>query len=346
VDHKVPKRPGASAGDASGFSAESPAETALRESEQRFRDFAETASDWLWETDAEHRFTFHSHNSVAVNGMGPAAWRGRRREEAVAEAVPPGTLEGHLADLAAHRPFRNFAYWAETPRGRICVSVSGNPVFDANGRFRGYRGTGADITERMRAEEQREMLTAELDHRVKNILAVVQALAQQSLTGSPDDQAAFLTRLAAFGRTHALLAESRWQGARLREVLESALSAFALGEGMTRVRLAGPDLTLNAAMAPNLGMAFHELATNAAKYGALSAPRGRIEVVWQVEARSAERILALTWRETGGPTVTAPTNHGFGVRFIERLLTYSLGGTAKLHFLAEGLHASFELPLR
>jgi two-component sensor histidine kinase len=203
--------------------------------------------------------------------------------------------------------------------------------------------------ERLRAAlGQRETLLRELNHRIKNAFALVQAIAVRTLRHSPDPEAferAFLGRLDALARGSTLLAAADGGGkaVELRALAEAALVPHRAEDGL---RLSGPAVTVPAPTAQTLGLVLHELATNAAKYGALSVPEGRVELAWRVEAVPEEgRRLVLEWAERGGPEVRPPERRGFGRSLIERSVAYELGGTARLEFPPAGVRCRIELPL-
>jgi two-component sensor histidine kinase len=214
------------------------------------------------------------------------------------------------------------------------------PVLNADGEATAVFVEGSDVTDRVLAERQQKLLVDELNHRVKNTLATVQAIARQTARATPEPAAfrdAFEARLLALSKTHNLLTDAGWMSAALADVLRAELEPF--GEG--RFRLDGRAVALSSAEAVALGLVFHELATNAAKYGAFSRPEGRLEVSWRVK----DARLTLTWREFGGPTVVTPDRKGFGSRLIERSLEGQLGGGAHLDFAPAGLICRIELPL-
>ena len=186
---------------------------------------------------------------------------------------------------------------------------------------------------RTRSERNQQMLIGELNHRVKNTLAVVQSLAHQTFRGSADPKAAigaFESRLEALGRAHNLLTRERWQSAPLGEVVRAALAAFC---GPGRCEIGGPDVTVPPRTAVSLSLALHELATNAVKYGAFSVPGGKVSVRWQVRDGRFE----ITWTEQDGPAVTAPVRQGFGTRLIQRTLAAELNGEVAMDFAPSGL---------
>jgi two-component sensor histidine kinase len=197
-------------------------------------------------------------------------------------------------------------------------------------------GVCIDITDRKRAEETEKLLSAELQHRTKNLFAVVQALAIRSLRGDPLlDQAreTFIGRLQALARSDARLAASAWNGARLGEVLKSELEHFA-----DRISVGGPEILLAPQAAQNFALAIHELATNAAKYGSLSTPSGRVVIQWRVEKNGGGEALQFRWQEQGGPLVTAPKRKGFGTSLLEATL-----GKGRLEYSAEGFRYDIHL---
>ncbi|HEX8526486.1 sensor histidine kinase [Allosphingosinicella sp.] len=196
--------------------------------------------------------------------------------------------------------------------------------------------------ERAVAEQRQRLLINELNHRVKNTLATVQAIAFQTLKGDiglAEARTRFEARLMALSRAHGMLTAQNWEGASLRRVVDDATEY--LGGSQGRFAISGDEVSLAPRAALALALAFHELSTNAAKYGALSIEGGTVEVSWLVEGG----ILRLEWRERGGPAVVAPERRGFGSRLIERGLAADLGGTARLEFDPDGLVCSIEAAL-
>jgi two-component sensor histidine kinase len=197
-------------------------------------------------------------------------------------------------------------------------------------------------------QERQALLIAELNHRVKNTLATVQSLAHQTFRRAAPHEAArerFEARLMSLSRTHNLLNETSWTGALLKQVLALEIEPY-VGENR-RVVANGPNLRLPAPMAVAVGMILHELATNAAKYGSLSVPDGRLDIEWTVmEERGPARTLRLRWRERNGPKVEAPSRRGFGSRLIEQTVAQQLNGKVGFRFEPEGLVCKFEIDLR
>jgi two-component sensor histidine kinase len=229
------------------------------------------------------------------------------------------------------------------------VSLTVSPVEDDGGTIVAVSIVARDITERRRAEEHQRMLLAELSHRVKNTLAVVQAIAVQTLSqyGSLEEfSAAFVDRLQSLANAHTLLTRSNWAGAQLRELVAEELAPYSGHDGRN-VTVTGEDVLLKPSAALSLAMVLHELATNASKYGALSAPAGRIEVRWhRREGDGDGRRLVLQWTESGGPGIGEPPRPGFGLRFIERCVVYELYGAVDMAFAPTGATCTISLPLR
>lgn len=206
----------------------------------------------------------------------------------------------------------------------------------------------ADVTERKQAEARQLLLTQELNHRVKNTLATVQAIAAQTLADETDPkgfQDTFTKRLATLGRTHNALAQGDWRGARLSDLFWAELAPYS-EQASGRCSAEGPEVDLAPGATLALGMALHELATNAAKYGALSTPEGRVQVLWKIDRTNGAARLRFEWREAGGPPILIPPKRrGFGSRLIERGLAHQLNGEARLNFEATGVHFVLEAPL-
>jgi PAS domain S-box-containing protein len=227
-------------------------------------------------------------------------------------------------------------------RQHINVSLTVSPLRDRFGRIVGASKVARDITERKRAEKSQHLLIDELNHRVRNTLAVVQSIAAQTLSRSTrpaDFVASFSARIQALARVHTLLAESSWRGADLLELIRGELDVGLA----SRVSYSGPSVMLDPRVASHLGMVLHELATNARKYGALSVAEGSIIIRWNVRA-AEERTLVLQWKEKGSPNVRAPRKRGFGTTLIEESVK-AHGGHAAIQYLKDGIICSITLPL-
>ncbi|HEY2661558.1 MAG TPA: HWE histidine kinase domain-containing protein [Caulobacteraceae bacterium] len=226
--------------------------------------------------------------------------------------------------------------------------VRGRAVYDEHGVARRMAGVSLDITARKAAEERQRLLLDELNHRVKNTLATVQSIALQTGrdTGTGANfEGAFLARLGALARVHDLLSRVSWEGASLAAVVQQTLAPHLAAGDHNRLIVEGPDLRLGPNAAITLTMAFHELATNAAKYGALSVESGHVEVRWRMDTPSAPMLVEINWAESGGPPVTAPSRRGFGSRFIERGVAREFDGSVELDFAPVGVSCRMRLPL-
>jgi PAS domain S-box-containing protein len=217
------------------------------------------------------------------------------------------------------------------------------PDKDDRGEVIGWIASILDVTERRRAEAQRDLLIAEVNHRVKNTLATVISIAHQSFSEDKsfdDAQSSFNSRIRALAQSHTRLADANWSGISLETIIRDETAPY---RNSSNVNIVGPALILNPKCAVSLGMAIHELTTNAAKYGALSAKNGSIQVSW--ESAPADKEVRITWVERGGPTVHPPQRSGFGRRLLERALASDLDGTVKLDFRQEGLTCLIAFPL-
>ncbi len=239
----------------------------------------------------------------------------------------------------------------ETARRRkdgslVEVSLTISPVRDARGRLAGASKIARDITERRRAERERELRLGELRHRVKNLLAMVQALARRTGTeGRSGEQYrdTFLGRLEALARAHEL-AFGAEGGADLATLIERTLEPYANDRAAVAVA-AGPPVMLLEAKVQALALVLHELATNAVKYGALSAHGGRVRIGWDIEEDEGVRRLRLHWEERDGPRARPPAARGFGTLLVEHAAAHELGGPAELIFAPEGLQAAITVLL-
>ena len=226
------------------------------------------------------------------------------------------------------------------------VSVTVSPVRGGDGRLVGVSVVATDISARKAAERKAALLLGELDHRVKNILAIVSAVITQTLktTTTPEAFAAEISgRVQAIAKAHSLLTQSGHGEVSLRAILQTELAPY--DRSGSNLSLSGPDIALTPKAGLALAMALHELASNAAKYGALSTDAGRLAVEWDATAQTSVQALTITWTETGGPAVTPPTRRGFGTTLIERSLGHELDAQVAREFLPGGLRCTVAMPL-
>jgi PAS domain S-box-containing protein len=225
--------------------------------------------------------------------------------------------------------------------------LSAGPLVDENKANVGSIVTLTDMTERKRAEEQQTTMVAELNHRVKNILAIVQSVAAQTMRSSNSLENfadAFTGRLKALAIAHDILTQTRWIGVGLSELLVAVLAPFRTPEA-PRVSISGPAILLPARAVVPLSIVLHEMTTNAVKYGALSTPGGKIEITWQVTG-DFEKSIELLWQERGGPRVKAEASTGgFGTRLIDHVISHDLDGSTKIEFDPAGVRWTISFPV-
>jgi two-component sensor histidine kinase len=208
-----------------------------------------------------------------------------------------------------------------------------------------FVGAVHDITNRKRNAERQRALMAELNHRVKNVLARVAMLAASTRKGSTsiDEYVSSLNgRIQSMAAAHGLLSQSGWQNVGLGPLVRKQLAPYATGSNMT---ITGEDIMLSAAEIQAVAMVLHELVTNAAKYGSLSVPSGSVWVAWNKQEQDARTKLVFEWRELGGPPVTAAVPSGYGTGLIRDLIPHELGGTVDLVFALDGVNCKIEIPL-
>ena len=324
--------------------------TDRRQAEESLRQHAaivEFAHDALFGVDREGRVTTWNPGAERLFGYAKAEALGRpisflvpadraNEQSAVVAQALKGEVPGPIELLYRRQDGTD-----------VDVELAVRPIQGADGVVIGVAATARNISERTHAEMLRTLLLHELSHRVKNALASVQSLALETLRTAPTLEAfreAFVARLIALSSTHDLLTQGEWQGAAVGDVLEAELAPY-MSIGTPRWTASGPPIQLPPKMALALGMAFHELATNAAKYGALSTPGGHIDVNWRGENTADGRQLHLSWIESGGPIVTKPAHRGFGTRLIGDGLAFELDGDVRIDYAPTGVRCTVEAPL-
>jgi PAS domain S-box-containing protein len=322
-------------------------EAALKASEARLLATQNNAAVGIAEVDREGRF-------VSINEA-RCKLTGHTRKELIGQhfghVTDPEILK-HDLDLFRRQVAGELdAYTTESRFTRRDGSsgwarVTSTAVRDTSGTFLYAVRVVEDVTERRAADRRQKLLIDELNHRVKNTLATVQSLAWQAARPGVPPQVAqerFQQRLLALSRTHNLLNETLWEGASLRSLLEAEFQPYAAQSH--RTRLSGPDVDLPARLAVVLGMALHELTTNAAKYGALSAS-GWVQVDWKVEDRGEGAVLAIDWCELDGPVLESQPRPGFGSRLLRQTITRELAGQLDLRYEREGVCCTIVVPIR
>jgi PAS domain S-box-containing protein len=324
---------------------------ALRQSEQQLEFALQAGRLGSWALDLDTGVLMASEFFRANFGLGPETPLTLNTD--LDPYIHPEDLDRiRQVGAAAVRDRTDFEieYRTRSPDGvERWILVRGQAVYDEDGSARRMAGVSLDITARKTAEERQRLLLDELNHRVKNTLATVQSIASQTRRHSsagPAFEAAFLARLGALARVHDLLSQAAWEGASLADVVQRTLAPHVPAyDTMDRLIVEGPDVRLGPNAAVTLAMAFHELATNAAKYGALSLETGRVEVRWRTDDPHTPRLIELRWEESGGPPVAIPVKRGFGSRFIEKGLAREFEGTVELDFTPNGVCCRMRIPL-
>jgi PAS domain S-box-containing protein len=321
------------------------AERQLRESEERFRLAVEAAPSGMVMSDADGRIVMVNAHAETLFGYDRDELVGERIELLVPERFKPGHpsyRETYAGDPQARPMGAGRDLFARRKDGtEVPVEIGLSPIETSDGIM--TLAAVVDISGRKRAEAQRELLLAELNHRVKNTLAVVQGIAHQTFKNTdPDARRGFEGRLVALAVAHNLLTDANWENASLEQLAADTLHTS--GPSGERVSLSGPRILLPPREALAIAMALHELCTNAVKYGALSNDTGRITLDWSL-SDDAEARLELVWREHGGPPVSPPTRRGFGSLLLDRTLAHDLNGKVAMEFKPQGLVCSISAPL-
>ncbi|HEY0598883.1 PAS domain S-box protein [Brevundimonas sp.] len=326
------------------------AELRLQESERRSRELLDALPTAVYTTDSDGRITYFNEAAAALAGRRPTVgvdrwcvtWR---------LFWPDGTPLEHehcpmALALMTGEELRGVEAVAERPDGsRLTFTPYPTLLRDCAGAVVGAINVLVDVTERKRADEAQKVLIDELNHRVKNTLATVQSIALQTQRSTPEAFAErFEDRLIALSGAHDLLTRRQWAGVGLVELLEEELAPYR-DDVAANIGLDGPDLMLTARVGLALGMIIHELATNAAKYGALASPTGRLDLTWSIDVAGENRRLNLAWLERGGAPVQPPARQGFGHRLIERTIRKDLGGDLEQRFERTGLECRFGFPV-
>lgn len=259
----------------------------------------------------------------------------------------PAVLDRMRTALAAGEPFQGETVNYRKDGSTYVVEWLITPIRDPDGRITRWISAQRDVTERHAAEERQYLLVQELHHRVRNTLATVKAVLTASARSSVDMaefQDTFTARIAALAKTHTLLTEDRAQIVPFDALLRAELQPYD-DLRSSRIALTGPVVLLPSELAVPIGMAAHELTTNAVRHGSLKDANGRLEVTWSVEESQSGRVLHWTWNEHDGPPVALPTREGFGKHLLQGVLTYQIKATVEIAFDPDGLRVSIDIPL-
>jgi PAS domain S-box-containing protein len=319
----------------------------LARSEARYRSALVTGRMGNWETDLVTGIRTWSEEGMALFGLTLVDGRGRVGGQADEFRMALHPDDRHLVEefhkLADKQDSFPAEYRIVRPDGTIrWLSGRGQVVArGTDGKARRLVNVVADITERKLAENHIQFLMQEITHRSKNLLAVVQAISRQTVrtAGTMDEfQKRFMQRLQGLAASHDLLVSRSWKGALLSDLVSNQLAPF-VEVGGARFNMSGPDILVGPEAAEAIGLALHELATNAVKYGALSVPVGQVTVFWALDYHGTEpRRLRLNWVEQNGPLVTPPTRKGFGRLVLEDMLAKQLDAEIVMNFAPNGLN--------
>jgi PAS domain S-box-containing protein len=321
------------------------AELIVQQQHAFLRQIIDLNPNLIFAKDRSGRFTLVNQATADFYGTTVDALIGK----ADAQIHPPSEVaffrrvDREVIDSATERFI--FEEQVTDPAGHVhWLQMMKRPIVDPDGNISQLLGVAVDITDRKLAQERQALMVRELDHRVKNNLLSVQALAEQtarSVKTVDDFVKAFSGRIRSMAVAHEALAQAHWEGAELGELLRRLLEPYETA-ALKRIKCAGDPVVLTPAMAPPLCMVLHELATNAVKYGSLSSPSGTVDIHWRV---SADR-LRIHWREHDGPPVKEPQRKGFGTELVHGVTAHQLRGTADIRFHADGLQCIIDVPLQ
>lgn len=322
------------------------AHRALADSERLLRTIGESSGELIFAKDRAGRIVYANSATLAVIGKPADEVLGRTEAEWHDDPVQAQAIMANDRAVMDKGEILRVEEAFTTPGGaeRILLATKA-PMRDGDGQIVGVVGVTSDVTAQSQAQRRLRLMNDELNHRVKNTLAIVQGIAYQTFRHEGiaiEARRAFDDRLAALGKAHGLLTRESWESADLVDIAAEACAPHIdMGD---RITLIGPTLRLAPKTAVTIAMALHELCTNAAKYGALSVDDGKVALSWSID-RSEQRRLHLRWVESGGPPVVAPLKRGFGSLMIERALSAELQGDVRLQFPSEGLICTIDAPL-
>jgi PAS domain S-box-containing protein len=307
----------------------------LYETERRLAAIVETSADAIASKDLSGIVTSWNRGAERLFGYAAAEMIGRP----ITILIPADRLGEERDILERIRRGQRVEHY-ETVRVRkdgslVEISLSVSPLKNARGQIVGASKIARDITERKQAEARQQLLTREIQHRTKNLFAVVLAVVSRSFAGRKsveEAQAAVLHRLHSLAQTHVLLLDKSWQGADLAEIVRAEMGPYT-----GRVTIDGPPIVLNVQAAQNFALALHELATNAAKYGALSSHAGQVHVTWSVSKPEDGPLFSFRWEERGGPPVTDPKCRGFGSTVLEQVMAEYFDFPPRIQFVPSGV---------
>jgi PAS domain S-box-containing protein len=322
-------------------------EAALFEGQARLQEALAAGGVMAFEWNARTNGSNRSDNAAQILGLVPdKSFSAAEFLERVHPDDRPD-FKARIHAVSPEKPSYRKTFRFRCPDGReIWLEESSIAEFDPTGRLVGLKGLTVEITERKQSDERQGLLIAELDHRVKNLLARVAVISSYTRLGSSsvDEFVQVLDRrIHSMAAAHSLLSQNRWNGVNLADLVDSQLAPYATAANMT---IGGPDVVLGPTVTQAVAMALHELVTNAVKYGALSSPNGHVSVKWNRQpADGASTRVKIEWRENGGPPVAPPAKSGYGTSLIREMIPHELGGAVDLAFVTEGVCCEIDVPL-
>jgi two-component system, chemotaxis family, CheB/CheR fusion protein len=314
--------------------------------ERRLASIVESSDDAIISKDLDGVITTWNRGAEVLFGYTAEEMIG----QSVLMLVPPDRHDEESGIIERIRRGEHIEQYETVRRCKdgspVWVSLTVSPLRNAQGDIVGASKIARNMTERRRADVHRKTLVDELNHRVKNTLAVVISIASQTFSDAStmkDARSAFASRLINLATAHDMLTRENWAGADLVDLAADTVKPHA--GGLNRFRIKGANVWLGPSAALAMAMALHELATNAAKYGALSSKEGHVEIVWRLNGNDDDRRLNLTWTESGGPPVATPKRKGFGARMIERALAQELSGKVRVAYDASGVVCTIDAPM-
>jgi PAS domain S-box-containing protein len=323
-------------------------EAALSEVAARLEDALAAGAVMAFEWDACTDLSHHSENAAKLLGYDPQEPLTTARFLELIHPDDRASFKAQVKSVRPDKPSYAVDFRVMRPDGQeMWLEETATAEFDPAGKCIRIKGLTLDITERKRADEHQRLLVAELDHRVKNVLARVAVVAMYTRQGSStmdEFVQALDQRIQSMAVAHALLSQVNWQGVCVADIVRHQLAPYSTKANTTAW---GPEVALTAAASEALAMVLHELVTNASKYGALSVPEGRVSVSWECRnSGEAAAVLIMVWREAGGPPTSAPSQYGYGTSLICDLIPHELGGTVDLAFSSDGVSCTIEIPLK
>jgi PAS domain S-box-containing protein len=322
------------------------AETALREREEQFRTLANSIPQLVWMANTDGWIVWYNERWYEYTGTTPAQMEGDGWHRVHDPAVLPEVVARWNESVRTGMPF-DMTFPLRGADGVFRPFLTRVvPLRDSLGQVARWFGSSTDVTAQVEHERHLNFVMRELSHRSKNLLAVVQAMARQTMQHSSsfeDFEGRFMGRLHGLARSHDVLVRQDWTGATIRDLVTAQLAPFAREDGES-LELEGENLVLKPDAVQNLGFALFELGTNAVKYGALAAPAGKVTIRWTRVESGGRKYVRFVWQESGGPPVAQPLRKGFGAMVIERFIAVTFGGHVESLFLPEGFSWTLEIP--